>query len=81
MNPSRIRIASGNHRSHINLIVHEIFHIMGVNFNCFKMYPSSDGKGIIRKNTDGRFFLVSENVVKEARDHFGCDSIDMSKGL
>lgn len=74
VNPLRVKLTNGNHRGHINLVVHEILHIMGLNFNCFKMFPSKDGLGIIRQDGKGRFFLVSEKVVREARSHFDCPS-------
>lgn len=81
-------MTKGNHLADINLIVHEILHILGINFNCFKMYPSKDGKGIIRqgikKSLDGkleleRYFLVSENIVKTGQSHFNCPSLSKSK--
>ena len=82
-----MKLTAGNHLGDINLIVHEILHIMGVNFNCFKMYPSKDGKGIIRQelktNEEGkkevsRFYLVAENIVKEGQQHFNCPSLTQS---
>jgi hypothetical protein len=62
----------------INLVVHELLHIIGINIKSFSVYPSDDGRGIVRQDSSGRTYLIGKNVLQEARDHFNCSSIDKS---
>lgn len=78
VNPARIKLTRGNHLAAINLIVHELLHIMGVNIQSFSVYPSKDGRGIVRMDSKGRAYLISPTLIEEAKDHFNCPSIDKS---
>ena len=60
----------------IMLLLHEITHILAFNNNLYEIFPS--GINIIKRkiNNEDRFLFQGKNVLKQAKRHFNCDSIE-----
>ena len=59
----------------IMLLLHEITHILGFNQNLFDLFPSNSITTKKINNVD-RLLFKGKNVLKQAKRHFGCDSIE-----
>lgn len=79
LNDNKIRLIKGNFEYTINLIIHELFHIMGINYKCFQIFPKVNGLPITYKDENGRYYLRSKTVMEEAKDHFKCQDIKGGK--
>jgi leishmanolysin len=63
----------------VEVIVHEMIHVLGFGSNHYEDWRGPDGKLYGRKNVivnkDGRPYMATPKVTKVARDFFGCSSL------
>ena len=64
-------------RSHISTIIHEVLHGLFFSPNLYPGFKTnSKGETFIFKDSTGRSRMRGDNIVAQAKKHFGCDSIE-----
>ena len=70
----------GKHTSQISTFVHEILHVLYFPPKLFQDFlPNSEGKPFLYENDDKIGYIQGNNIVREAREHYDCFSIN--KGI
>jgi hypothetical protein len=77
-NSNSINISSQDLEYNLNITAHELMHVLGFNLRLFPSFAkNAAGQEVLFKNSNGRYFLKGDRLVEEAKNHYGCDTIQM----
>jgi hypothetical protein len=74
---AHINYSADYFQEHVSTFVHEVFHGLFFNPILFQNFPlNSAGETFLFQDSNGIWKLRGDNVLKAAREHFNCPSID-----
>ena len=77
LNEDKLAYDDGKYHTHVSTFVHEVLHALYFHPKAFRLFPpNKSGQPFLYEESDGRGYLQGDNIVRQARDHYGCDAID-----
>lgn len=77
LNEDHVSYDDGRYQQQIHHFVSGLLHVLFFNAKAFEAFPPNRaGQSFLQVDDDGRGFVRGDSIVREARAHFGCPSVD-----
>ena len=81
-NEDQVSFSDGKYQMHISTFIHEVLHALYFHPKAFEHFPpNKNGKPFLYKHSDGIAYIQGDNIVREAKRHFGCETLDKGKAV
>jgi hypothetical protein len=68
-----VSFENGDFKNQISVFVHEVLHALVFDPSAWQNFPNnSSGETFLFKDTDNRYKLRGDNILKLVRDHYNC---------
>lgn len=77
LNEDKVSYSDGRYQMHISTFIHEVLHALYFHPKAFKFYPpNSKNQPFLLEDKQGLGYLQGDNIVREAREHYNCKSLN-----
>ena len=76
-NVAKLTITEQKLEFNLNIMVHEMMHLIGVHKDLYKTFPlNSKGQTVLEETSEGQMFYRGDEFVKVSREHFNCENLE-----